>query len=621
MDVTTELLMSLGKALSIVLLGYILRATKIIDGTDVPAYNKFVRLVCFPAVIFISVIRVNILDLNWPFIGMIALAKSGVSFFTFVFLDITSTRKKLSRSSHGKVLKESVLHAFSSTTGNEIAVGMPLVLELMPTFFPLLVIGLCTSFFFVAPVVFAVEEVLRRRSAQKKRDGGKISKSAVRPLAATSLTPDTTEPPTPFKISPAPSRGSERNPKDHSLELAELRKKMQAIIETNPDEGQAASKERKDAPAGGRRSFQDERITTIPEVSEKTEEEQADVDGIAVVVEAEETSERLKDDVKAEVQIAQPAVQPASKVAAQEEKDRGLAYAVFKANVLQNPAFPVMLITMALSLIIYRTDEEEAIRSHAAFKFFDGAFVVASNGFGILALISLGASAFGISKRMTRRDFPVIAGMTVWRGCALSLVLSTLALFLPSNSKYFITDMNDTVTSIGDVREDLVAFSGLYGAIPITPISNVFARHCQAAEDITSALIVVSTLFSSLWMTFLIMAARDNLFIATIDAFTYLSIVVDVVVAVAMFLFIIFFILSWKGRGPMGYPIARAKPYIIKTVLISTALASIVSASFNIAAFTSTQEFRMSSMLKGISEAVLQAELVLLVFFTFIVSS
>ncbi|XP_011502074.1 PREDICTED: integral membrane protein GPR155 [Ceratosolen solmsi marchali] len=113
-----SLYLALGQCFGIIICGYIAGRLEVITKTEANGLNTFIGTFSLPALIFLSIAKLDFLKVNWKFLLAVFIAKS-IVFFVVLIISIISTRP----SNFGR----SALFAIFTTQSNDFAIGYPMI--------------------------------------------------------------------------------------------------------------------------------------------------------------------------------------------------------------------------------------------------------------------------------------------------------------------------------------------------------------------------------------------------------------------------------------------------------------------------------------------------------------
>ena len=123
-DSVEDLSVALGKAMTLIVLGYFLRRLGAISAETVAGTGIFIGNVALPALLFLAMATLDFGQVNWTFVA--ALAVSRLFMFTAVLLGVRMVTRGPT------ALGTATLYAMLSTAGDDLAFGLPIVSTLYP---------------------------------------------------------------------------------------------------------------------------------------------------------------------------------------------------------------------------------------------------------------------------------------------------------------------------------------------------------------------------------------------------------------------------------------------------------------------------------------------------------
>ncbi|KAJ8676223.1 hypothetical protein QAD02_012009 [Eretmocerus hayati] len=162
-----SLYLALVQCFGIIVCGYVAGRLEVITKTEANGLNTFVGTFSLPALIFLSMAKLDFSKVNWMFLIAVLIAKSLI-FFIVLIVSIISTKPSN--------LGRSALFAIFTTQSNDFAIGYPMIDALYssthPEYSSYLYLMAPISLVILNPIGFVFLEIDKRRHREETSRGG-----------------------------------------------------------------------------------------------------------------------------------------------------------------------------------------------------------------------------------------------------------------------------------------------------------------------------------------------------------------------------------------------------------------------------------------------------------------
>ncbi|OXU22582.1 hypothetical protein TSAR_001784 [Trichomalopsis sarcophagae] len=164
---TDSLYLALVQCFGIIICGYIAGRLEVITRSEANGLNTFVGTFSLPALIFLSMAKLDFSTVNWKFLLAVFIAKSLVFFVVLIVCVISTKPSNLGRSA---------LFAIFTTQSNDFAIGYPMINALYgsthPEYSAYLYLMAPISLVALNPIGFVFLEINKRHQSEENRLNG-----------------------------------------------------------------------------------------------------------------------------------------------------------------------------------------------------------------------------------------------------------------------------------------------------------------------------------------------------------------------------------------------------------------------------------------------------------------